>query len=142
MNAEYLEEKSKQIGDVDGKHVYAKFLHKATGLRLRQKRHDRKLSQVDAALRIGIGRTTLGRLERGDWRSLHIDVLLTTCRFFEASLDLICEMPTKEIRLLRLSQVHTLLRLYALLSQEGQLEVVEHAKYVACKHEVEDRCML
>jgi transcriptional regulator with XRE-family HTH domain len=97
----------------------------AVGVRIRQHRLQRHLTQMELARQIGIQQSDLSRMEKGEYR-VSLDVLFRILQSFELSLgeffgDLARESLTE--------REATLLESFRVLSREAQQEVADFVEF-------------
>jgi transcriptional regulator with XRE-family HTH domain len=97
----------------------------AVGLRIRQHRLQRQLTQMELARQIGIQQSDLSRMEKGEYR-VSLDVLFRMLQTFEVSLgDFFGDLASQSLTDREMALVHS----FRALSREAQQEVLEYVDF-------------
>ena len=97
----------------------------AVGVRIRQHRLQRQLTQIELARQIGIQQSDLSRMEKGEYR-VSLDVLFRILQAFEMSLGEFFEDLARENLTEREA---TLVQSFRILSREAQQEVLAFVEF-------------
>lgn len=78
---------------------------KAWGKRIKHARIALELSQIAASERIGIDQSTLSRIETGDYRQMHPEMVLRICDGLDLDPDTVFAWPPAIVEIVRLRKV-------------------------------------